>query len=166
MVFLTLDPMRKTDPKKIADSIAIIFPRPEPCKYPRSLPCTIIQPTKIIKRAAIVIQLSLWRYHNRSNSNVKAGATTPRIVVLAIEVSFKAPNQKIKCIANRKPAARISQIFFGLIDSCGRIELYPHNMTLADVIRQNAITAAGTSGKSLAITGDVDMANNPTIRII
>jgi hypothetical protein len=39
-------------------------------------------------------------------------------------------------------------------------------MALADVIRQNAITAAGTSGKSLAITGDVDMANNPTIRIV
>jgi len=86
--------------------------------------------------------------------------------VLAIEVSFKAPNQKIKCIANRKPAAITSRIFFGAIDSCGRMELYPHSMALADVIRQNAITAAGTSGKSLAITGDMDMANNPTIRIV
>ena len=39
-------------------------------------------------------------------------------------------------------------------------------MALAAVIRQNAITAAGTNGKNLAITGDVDMANNPIIRII
>jgi hypothetical protein len=34
-------------------------------------------------------------------------------------------------------------------------------MALANVIRQNAIIAAGTSGKSLAITGDVDIANKP-----
>ena len=77
----------------------------------------------MIKSAVIVIQLSLWLYHNLSNSNVKAGATIPRIVVFAIEVSFKAPNQKIKCIANKKPAARTSRVLFGSIDSCGRIEL-------------------------------------------
>ena len=77
----------------------------------------------MIKSAAIVTQLSLRRYHNRSNNNVNAGAAMPKTVVLAIEVSFKAPNQKIKCIANRKPAAIISQTFLGLIDSCGRIEL-------------------------------------------
>ena len=119
----------------------------------------------MIKSAMIVIQLSLRLYHNRSNNNVKPGATMPRTVVLAIEVSFKAPNQKIKCIANRKPAARTSRIFFGVIDFCGRIELTPHSIVLANVIRQNEITAAGTSGKSLAITGDVDIANKPVNKI-
>jgi len=34
-------------------------------------------------------------------------------------------------------------------------------MALANIIRQNAITDAGTSGNTLAITGDKDTANKP-----
>ena len=43
-------------------------------------------------------------YTNFSINNVNPGATIPKTVVFAIEVSFKAPNQKIKCIAKEAPA--------------------------------------------------------------
>ena len=83
-------------------------------------------------------------YTNFSINNVNAGATIPKTVVFAIDVNFKAPNQKIKCIANDAPAKYTNLEFLGLIGLYEKKLVYSHKAPLAIAILQNAITVAGT----------------------